>query len=200
MTATRKRLPGPRFFRFRKSMRLHVGILFVLWSCIFMHADENGINHREYEIRAAYLYNFLLLTEWPLEVAGQSKDRIMLAILGEPEFDSDIFLPITGKKIDNKKVVIKHYQKLEEIEEFEGCFLLYVGLTQAEHLSKIFDAVGDYPVILVSDIPGFLDQGGMIQFITNENNLRFMINKKPIDKSGLRISSQILRVALDIMQ
>ena len=165
-----------------------------------MHADESGINHREYKIRAAYLYNFLLLTEWPLEAAGQSKDRITLAILGEPEFHHEILLPIEGKMIGNKKVVIKHYHKVEEIEEFEGCFLLYVGLTQAEHLSKIFDAVGDYPVLLVSDIPGFLHRGGMIQFITTENNLRFMINKKPVDESGIRISSQILRVALDIMQ
>lgn len=200
MMETRNRLPTPLYYRFRKSLRLYASIFLVLWSCIFLRAHENGIKHREYKIRAAYLYHFLLLTELPLEADGQSKDTITIAILGEPAFDSEIFLPIAGKKIDNKKVVVKHCHKLEEIEEFESCFLLYVGRSQAEHLPKIFDAVGHYPVLLVSDIPGFLHQGGMIRFISIENTIRFMINKKAVDKSGIRISSQVLRVAIDALE
>lgn len=158
------------------------------------------MSHHEYKIRAAYLYNFLLLTEWPPEAAGQSQDRITLAILGEPEFRREIFLPIAGKVIDNKTVVLKHYQKLEEIKEFGGCFLLYVGQSQAEHVSTIIDAVGHSPVLLVSDIIGFLHQGGMIQFIAIENTVQFIINKNSIGASGMRISSQMFRVAFDVVQ
>jgi len=126
-------------------MRHDLALFFIFGSCIALHAGEKGMSHHEYKIRAAYLYNFLLLTEWPPEAAGQSQNRITLAILGEPEFRREIFLPIAGKVIDNKTVVLKHYQKLEEIEEFRGCFLLYVGQSQAEHVQRLLTRWGILP-------------------------------------------------------
>ena len=200
MMRSRKSQIRARLVRQRKSLSLYLSLFILSVSCLFLHAGEQRFSQLEYKIRAAYLYNFLLLTEWPSESDERTNDRLTLAILGEPEFDQELFRPIAGEEIDNTTIVVKHYDEWEEVADLEGCLLLYVGHSQTKHLSKIVNALRHSPVLLVSDIPGFLRQGGMIQFITVHNTVRFIINKKQIDASGIRISVQLFRVAFHILK
>jgi hypothetical protein len=44
-------------------------------------------------------------------------------------------------------------------------------------------------------MPGFITNGGMIQFVLAENKVRFQVNLAATDKAGLTFSSQLLKVA-----
>jgi hypothetical protein len=46
--------------------------------------------------------------------------------------------------------------------------------------------------LTVSDMPDFINNGGMIQFVLKDNKARFEVNLVAAEKAGLTISSQLL--------
>lgn len=58
--------------------------------------------------------------------------------------------------------------------------------------------LGGAAVLTVSDIPHFLDHGGMIAFEMQENHVRFSVGLDAVSKSGPALSSELLRVFLQV--
>jgi hypothetical protein len=52
--------------------------------------------------------------------------------------------------------------------------------------------------LTVSDAANFLQQGGMIQFLTVENHVRFAVNLDAVRSARLTLSSELLRVATSV--
>jgi hypothetical protein len=59
----------------------------------------------------------------------------------------------------------------------------------------ILSAVSKLPVLTVSDMPEFIERGGMIQFVLVGGRVRFDVNLGSTENSGLGMSSELLKVA-----
>ena len=163
---------------------------------------------REYQVKAAFLYNFLMFVDWPQEKMDDSNSPIIIGIIGIDPFDG-AFEPVKDKKANGKQVIVKHFEPFKEmkkngntaeygkkIEDVRKCHLLFICRSEAERLKEILDLVRGYSVLTVADMPDFIEPyEGMINFIMEDKKVRFEINLAAAQQANLKIRSQLLRLA-----
>jgi hypothetical protein len=145
----------------------------------------------EYQVKAAYLYNFGRFVKWPPKVAGQ-ESSFAICVLGHDPFGAVLDSTLTGKVLDGKPVVIK---RLSKPQDAANCRILFIDPGQGNHLKDILPALNQASVLTVSDMPDFSQRGGMIQFVLEENKVRFEVNLTSTENAGLMLSSELLKVA-----
>ncbi|EKD26491.1 MAG: hypothetical protein ACD_79C01158G0003 [uncultured bacterium] len=187
---------------FKNSLFKLVLFLPFLFICIInAYPEKNPGPISEYQIKAAYIYNFILFTEWPnlSRETSSSKDFITIGIIGENPFN-DYFSEVKGKKIEslNKVLTIKELGAYEEnmnINEYE---ILFISKSEEKNLKKILNLIKGKPVLTISDCPGFIEDGVMINLINKSKFIRWEINYKSVVDSSLKISSQLLTSAIRV--
>jgi hypothetical protein len=166
---------------------LGVWILISIWDV----AHTGPYASREYLVKAAFVYNFARFVEWPSEAFADHQGPITLAILGKDPF-GDTLEAISGKPVKGRKLEIR---RVDRIEDLERCHMLFVSGSEKENLSQIFVKVSPWPVLTVSDMEGFAQRGGIINFIKVEKKIRFEINVDAAERTSLNISSKLLKLA-----
>ncbi len=151
----------------------------------------------EYEIKAVYLYNFLLFITWP----DTEPDRpVVIGILGR-DFFQTAFEKVEGTQVKSKgrQLQIRRFGSAAEKTDLQSCDALFISRSEKEHFHRIIDQVAGFPVLTVSDAPGFLEAGGMFNFVTAGDRIRWEVNRAALDKAGLRPSSQLLQSAIRVI-
>jgi YfiR/HmsC-like len=155
-------------------------------------AEAQGPPH-ETEVRAAFLYNFTKFVDWPAS-AQKSAEPFRMCVLADAEFTRAVETIIGGESVLGRPLVLI---TPETPEVARACQLLFVAHAEPEG-ARYLAAVRDYPVLTVGDAPRFLDAGGAIQFVLVDQRVRFDINLVAAERAGLRVSSNLLRVARTI--
>ena len=143
----------------------------------------------EYRIKAAFLYNFTSFVTWPETFAGQS--GFTLCVFGHDPF-GNLLDRLAGRSVKNTKLVVR---RLESLALLDQCQLVFISETSSDQLGAAMTLLHGLPVLTVSDIHGFTELGGIIEFRIIENKVRFDINIDAAESSGLRISSKLLSLA-----
>ena len=182
-------LPSP-FRRSLASARLFPLSLVIALTVLFLPAGRAGAQEaNEYEVKAAYLYNFARFVEWPDNVSLDPNGPLVIAILGRDPFGGEIDRFIQGKTVNGRRLVIKRFSSLEA---YEQCHILFVSSSEKRNLPRILAAVRNSGVLTVSETDRFAQIGGIINFITIENSIRFEINQAAAERVGLKISYKLL--------
>ncbi len=144
----------------------------------------------EYTMKATYLYNFALYTEWPEEVG----DTLNLCVLGEERF-GDAFNQIRGKQVNQRRLNI--YQ-IASPKEVQGCQMVFIGEQESQYAQRMINALADVPVLTVTD--GFvpLNSGVIVSMVVEERKIAFNINASAARRAKLNISSKLLRLARNV--
>lgn len=146
---------------------------------------------REYLIKAAFVYNFAKFVQWPEDSFARSDAPLIFAILGEDPFGSAL-KTLEDKKVRGRAIEIRKTKRLEDLERSH---ILFVAPSEYQRVQAIMDKIAGWPVLAVSDIDGFAQQGGFIQLYVKESKIRFEVNSTTVNQSGLVISSQLLKLA-----
>ena len=266
-----------------------LGPILVLLSCLLVadaYPEFKSTQYKEYEVKAAFMYNFLKFVDWPAEKMASDGNQIIIGIIGQDPFGSAADI-LNDKKVEDREVVIKHFdgfqqlkeavekdkteltnkikalsksqiiyrdndgkivitpadefdelkgitdtsareKKIEELkkrgflladpskaenikatidtiangqmETLKRCHLLFICASEKKTVNEIIDLVKDQGVLTVSDIREFLDAGGIVSFVIEDNKARFDINLTASEKAGLRIRSQLLRLAKKVVK
>lgn len=145
----------------------------------------------EYEIEAAFMFNFAKLTEWPKSAFASSDNNFVMCVIGDNPFGSSLDT-LAGRTVAGLNVSIR---KIDEISEVTACNLLFVASSEKPRLTEIVAHVRNRPILTVSDIRGFEKDGGIIAFFLQDNRVRFRINMNAAEKARLKISSHLLEIA-----
>jgi hypothetical protein len=147
----------------------------------------------EYDVKAAFLYHFAHLVEWPApSVPGEP---FVIAVAGYDPFGVALDQVLAGKSVRGQPVRV---QRFTDAKQLEGAriHILFVGQGDDEHVRKTVAAVAGQPVLTVGESPRFAERGGMISFrVTPEGRIAFDINRQRSEDAGLRMSSQLLKLA-----
>jgi hypothetical protein len=152
-------------------------------------ADE--VQHTEYRIKTAFLYNFSRFVSWP-EAALQDRSEFSLCTLGSTLFGKQLGT-LTGKTAHRKALAVKHFDRPEDVMD---CQLVYIG--QSVDFDVALRMLKEQPILTVSDAAAFTEKGGMIQFKLLDNKVRFRINVDAARTAGLTISSKLLSLAISV--
>lgn len=148
----------------------------------------------EYDVEAAYLYNFGKFVRWPANT-GHNSSTFDICILGQDPFRGTLDKLIANDKIDGKPI---RKRLVGRPAETEGCAIVYISDSESENLRRIINALSSRGELLVSGLPNFIREGGMIQFVMDGDRVRFQINLDQATKSHLVMSSQLLKVAVSV--
>jgi hypothetical protein len=73
---------------------------------------------------------------------------------------------------------------------------LFVGREQSGRMAELAPAAQRRGILLVTDYDGALDDGSAINLVVIDNRVRFEVSLDATEKSGLKLSSRMLSVAL----
>jgi hypothetical protein len=270
-------------------MRRLLGLFLVLFGCLLVsdvYPESKSAQYKEYEVKAAFMYNFLKFVDWPEEKMASNGNQIIIGIIGQDPFGSAADI-LKDKKVEDRDVVIKHFdgfqqlkeavekdkteltdkikalsksqivyrdndgkivikpadefnelksitdgaareKKIEELKKrgflladpskaenikatidiiangqleiIKRCHLLFICPSEKKTANEIIDLVKSHGVLTVSDTQGLLDAGGIVNFVIEDNKVRFEINLTASEKAGLKIRSQLLRLAKKVVK
>ena len=154
-------------------------------------SPQNVVAQDIFEFKAALTFNFAKFTEWPQ--AAQTSTAWQLCYFGEQYRDS--FNLLGDKKLSQKPI---NSTKLNEVIDVAACHIIFVGSNDRHLLRRLFLAIKNRPVLTVSDISGFSNQGGMIEIVPGEGRLQFKVNQQQLEQAGLELSSHVLKLAIEV--
>lgn len=141
----------------------------------------------EYEMKATYLYNFALYTEWP---AGMG-DTLNLCVFGEHHFGESLSR-LQGKTVNQKQLNIRYVLGYDDVHE---CQMVFMGEKENRYASRLLAKTGDTPMLTVTEGALSPGSGVMISMALEENKLAFYVNASAARRAGLTVSSKLLRLA-----
>jgi hypothetical protein len=182
----------------RKLRRANGVLLLALALALLCAADLAAQQSKpgEYQVKAVYLYNFGKFVQWPGRTDTHAGEKTFaICVLGRDPFGATLDEIIQGESVEGRSIVAK---RLDRVENGEDCRILYISDSEKDRLEKILDSLKAKPILTVSDLPNFSEQGGMIQFVLEGDKVRFEVNLGAVEKAKLSLSSQLLKVAVAV--
>ena len=181
-------------------------------------AEETG--SKEYQLKAAFLYNFVMFVDshrfQQLPKDGEAVDPnepILIGILGQDPF-GQAFEALKGRHVKNRRVVVKRFKGFSAFADDDGqvparhpqldaitkCHVLFVCASERHHHNAILGPIRKQSILTVADTPGFLEAGGMINFLIEDKKVRFEINTAAAERAKLQVRAKLLRLARRIVK
>jgi hypothetical protein len=173
----------------RRKSKLMTGMMIFLFSYAPVLAQEAL---PEYQVKAAYLFNFLKFVEYPIESFADPLAPIVIGVAGEDPFGNALPQVVMGKTVQGRDLVIRLYHTGEDMR---GAHILFISASERKRLPMILSSLRGSSVLTVADTAGFLDAGGMIQFLNENDRVRFAINADATSRAKLKVSSKLLSLA-----
>jgi hypothetical protein len=204
--------------------RLTICILLTLTGLSALMAEEQPRQpgEMEYRLKAVCLYNILKFTTWPGQApapaeqkknadadgtAEPDKGSIVIGILGQNQF-GEAFAPLRQKTARDKKLVVRElggfYRPRDADEKassvidansLKACQVLFVCSSEKAHTERILACLGSTPVLTIGENEGFLEAGGMVNFVVVGNRVQFEINGRALENAGLVMEPEVFRLA-----
>ena len=167
---------------------LLVGAMFELCA----QATVPGAGFDEYQVKAAFLYNFAKFVEWPPGTFTGPSDPIGICITGLNPFGSTLDTMVQGKKIGERIFAVR---RIPDTQQAKGCQILFIGGAEWKRLRPLLDALKGAAILTVGETDDFTAADGMIAFQIAGPRVRIQIDLETAEQSRLKISSKLLSLA-----
>lgn len=147
----------------------------------------------ESRLKAAFVSKFPQFVEWPASVV-EGRQTLDICVAAPDPFGSDLQDLVNGEQLNGRSLALR---QVKTVSEVSSCHVLFVPARSASRRA-LLSAVAGLPILTVSDDPRFLDAGGIVSLHVVEGRVRFEIDDEAARRVGLRISSQLLRLALTV--
>lgn len=166
-----------------------VALLLILLATLGLDAQTPAT---EYEVKAAYLLNFGKFIQWPPAAGSPALEKFSICVMGDDPFGKMLDATVHDEKIGGKPV---NARRISRTQDATGCQVLFISRSEDKYVRKLLPALNKSGVLTVSDMPGFIDRDGMIQFTLVGNRVRFEVNLDSVQSGGFTLSSELLKVA-----
>lgn len=172
---------------------------------------------REYQVKAAFMYNFLKFVAGgrfgPLDEKGGSNADpnhvIWVGVIGKAPSKEGL-ASLQGKVVRDRRIEVRFFEGLEDskdteqkvpephprMKELRQCHVLFVCPSEKPFLARLLPPLQRDGILLVADTPGFLEAGSVINLLIEDKKVRFEINLAAAAREKLQIRSSLLRLAL----
>jgi hypothetical protein len=172
--------------------RVAVAVIVLLWT---HGASAQAPARSEYEIKAAYLFSFGKFVDWPAASPADASS-FTICVLGDDPFGAALDRTVVGATVRGRPV---RARRLASAGDASGCNIVFVSASEERSVAAVVQSLRPTGALTVSDMSQFTARGGMIEFVTAANRVRFQINLEPARDAGLTMSSELLRVASTVL-
>jgi len=191
-------------------MRKLLGILAIVvvtCLCAFTPAsadDESDRSIKEYQVKAAFLYNFIKFVTWPGDHALEQTHAANICIVGSNPFGKalNVFRAASSAQLAlNVKLNVPD-------SAIPSCHILFISRSEEDRAASLLALANSHPLLTVSEIKGFADNGGIIEMVKTEQSIglfskdkiNLRINLRRAEAEGLRIDAQLLEIAAEVIK
>ena len=147
---------------------------------------------RECQLKAAFLYNFTKFVEWPANSSDGTTEPLVIGIAGRGPYAAELEEVVRNRTINGRKLVVK---TVDTPEAARGIHVLFLPTSEDARLAEWLGAFRGACTLTVGESWAFAQAGGMINFVLEGDKVRFEVNEAAAERAGLRISSQLLKLA-----
>jgi YfiR/HmsC-like len=165
-----------------------VGLVMLLGTGVRAQSPTAG----EYQVKAAFLYNFAKFVDWPPSSFSSVSAPLQICVLGTNPFGQGLRDITSEKTVNGHKLEVNH---VVDLQQARGCHILFIASSVETPVRQIVEGLRGASVLTVGDTKDFAEQGGMINFVLENDRVQFEVNRKAADEAGLKISSKLLSVA-----
>lgn len=160
----------------------------LLGALLAVAASHAAAQVDERALKAAYLFNFIQFTQWPLP----PDEPFRLCVLGHTPLDEQL-TKLEGKLVlSGLHVSVRHVMPRET---FTGCHALYLDDSQRAQVDAVLSRLAGAPVLTITDGDGLADRGMMIEIHKREARLGFEVNLKVARQANINFSARMLKLA-----
>jgi len=161
-----------------------------IFAALFLMLGGLYANELEYKVKAAFLFNFSKFIEWTTPLP--QGEPFVIGIVGVDPFGDLLEQTVRNKTINGRSLVVRRYSNVKQLGP---CHILFISASERNRLGSILQAVAGTGTLTVSEIESFAALGGMINFVLENNKVRFEINPEATARSGLQVNAQLLKLA-----
>lgn len=154
-------------------------------------ATAQDVVYQDEQVKAAFLYHFATFVQWPETVTAERPFSI--AVLGDDEVAAELEQFLPGRAIDGRPMQAR---RLSSLDDLAGDALLFIGADENYRLRELIARVEDRAMLVVTEAPGALKDGSMINFQVIDDRVRFEISLLAAQRAGLELSSRLLSAAM----
>ena len=146
----------------------------------------------EYEVKAAYLYNFAKFVEWPAEAPATPPGTFVVTVVGADPFGRVLEETLKGKAVGGARLVLR---RARDASDVPPSHIVFVSESEHDRLGGVLDRLAGSATLTVGETEDFAEKGGVIRFRMEDDRVRLDINPESARRARLRISSDLLRLA-----
>ncbi len=172
-----------------------VALIGLAMLCLSATSSRGAEVLKEYELKAAFLYNFTKFIEWPTNRFQDANAPFVVAVAGNSPCTAELEEIAQERKINGRSLIIK---LVKTPEAAKGAHVLFVSVSEDARLKEWLTAAHNAGILSVGESEPFFKQGGIINFILEGEKIRFDLNIGRADATGLRVSAQLQKLARSV--
>lgn len=152
----------------------------------------SSFGQTEYKVYSGFVYHFAIKTQWP---ASRSSGDFVIGVVGKSPITAYLKGLASVKKIGSRKIVVKTFNSVNEIT---NCHIVFLPKNQNGSLATAAQKTKGMNALLITESPGAAKKGAVVNFVNKDGRVRFELNKQRATSHGLKISSDLQKLALPI--
>ena len=168
----------------------------VAWACL--HAGPACAQETlEYQVKAAFLYNFTKFVGWPRDAFATADTPIELCVVGRNPFGDGLRDMLRDRRAQGRALALRSG---DEVEDLGACNVVFIPLSEDAEAARILQKTDGRGVLTVGESQAFAEAGGMIRLLLEDKKVRFDVNVARAAEERLKVSSQLLKLARSVLQ
>jgi hypothetical protein len=159
---------------------------------LFLSCTLSQSSAAEYQVKAAFLYNIAKFVEWPSSSFLDANAPLRICVLGRDPFGEELRDIANDKTVNGRKLQVS---QVADLQTARTCHIIFIASSEKAQLKQALEGLRGSDALTVGDTKGFVEQGGMINFVLENDRVRFEVNHKAAEQAGLKVSSKLLNVA-----
>ena len=151
-----------------------------------------AVEIEEYQVKAAFLYNFAKFVHWPDRAFTSPTEPLSICVFGHNPFGRTLEMTVAGKEFAGRQFLVR---SIAEPQEASACHIVFVSSAEKKRFAALLSAVQSSSVLTVGESPGFAAQGGVVNFKLENGTVHFEVNLEAARQKDLNISSKLLSLA-----
>jgi hypothetical protein len=162
-------------------------LLACLLGLLYGEVPARAAESTEYQLKAAFLFNFVAFTEWPASVGG----TLQVCVYGQDPFGAELD-KLQGRRVGSRGLAV---HRTGSVDALASCQVVFISRSAIGNQQRVFDVLNGKPVLTVADSPGAARQGVVLNMVTEQDKVSFTANPGVARSRGLGLSAKLLRLA-----
>ena len=146
----------------------------------------------EYQVKAAFIYNFTKFVEWPEDAAATNDVPFIIGIVGNDPFGGALDEVVKSQQVAGRPLVVRRFKRGDSVT---GCRILFISRSETDRLESLLKQIDSQSVLTVADLDGGASRGVMINLVVDQGSVKMEVNLARAGRARLHISSKLLGLA-----